>query len=436
MKKNLAILLMVVLCGSNVYALDKNEFNQAMSSYNNKDYNSSYKLFNKLFLKNLDNIEVNYYLAKSASKLKKYNIAVSAYERILILKPNSPKIRLELANSYMQMAVWSQALIELNRVLESKLPKQIEEKVNSTIEILKNKEKTAIHNIYALLGIMYDSNINNISDISSFSIYSPSTDSTFEVNQNSEKESSTIYQFLGIYNNKYKIDTNFILDSTVNIFNQKYINHKEKDIHLLSLSTKPTYFSKAYKTSLAFTFDKFYLGHEKYQQNYYIKPEYTRSLNKLTLFSTALNLGSVNYEKLVNRDYKTVNFQNSLRYISRRFGLFKLDLNLGRDFESDDVRTDVDKKYFESALSNSIKVFTDYNLSSKLSYKQTNYSDKDVNFLSNREDNRTTLSLSLQKELTKNVTLSFGYSYIENKSNHEPSSYDKYILKSNLFIKF
>lgn len=52
-----------------------NEYITASTMYNIEDYNKAYDLFYKLFLKYNNNININYFLAQSAIKIKKYDEA-------------------------------------------------------------------------------------------------------------------------------------------------------------------------------------------------------------------------------------------------------------------------------------------------------------------------------------------------------------------------
>jgi tetratricopeptide (TPR) repeat protein len=434
MKKLLiAIFFVVSMVAQNI---DMQVYNTAKKNYDDGNYTLAYEQFNGLFFKHLDSIKINYYLAQSAVKLKKYDTAIGAYERILIQKPKSAKIRLALANIYMKLGIWPQALSELNKALKYKLPKALQIKIEDTIEILRNREKEALHSFYALVGMMYDSNINNTSNINSFSIYSPDFNTSLDINQNTKEQGATIVQLLGVYNNKYKIKENIVLDSTLNVYQQQYLNHKNKDIQLISLNIKPTYFSKAYTVSLALGYDKFYLGHEQYQDNFFITPQIMFALNQRTFLATALQYGNVNYQQNRLRDYGSYTFQNKLKYISDIFGLLQWDMDIGKDNETNEQRTDVDKWYYDTKVSNSFPLLNAYKLNSALSYKMTKYTDKDVNFLSKREDKKYQVSFGVQKELNKTMTLTVGADYIKNDSNHEPFSYDKYVLKTNLFVKF
>lgn len=432
-------LLLLLICSIFLMAqdVDKKKYEEAFNAYSSKDYKLAFELFDALFFEHMDHLKINYYLAKSAEQLKDYDTAIGAYERILILRPDSAKIHLALANIYMKLAIWPQALSELNKATKLNMPEQLKVRIEDTIKILREREKATIHSFFALTGFMYDSNINNTADIANFTIFSPDLNTMIDVNQGAEEEGATIFQVLGIYNNKYKFTKDFILDSTLNLYHQKYINHKDKDIHLASLSIKPTYFAKSYAFAMNFSFDKFNLGHKSYQENFYIKPQVTFSLAKQAILTTGVTYGNINYEEVNKlRDYDSFTSHNSLKYIFEEAGLLQVDVDIGKDNEVHDTRTDVEKWHYLTKVFHSYNVYEDYVLNSVVSYKLTKYNDRDVNFESKREDHRYIGSLGVQKELNKHITMTVGVDYTKNDSNHSPSTYDKYTVKTNFFIKF
>ena len=65
--------------------------------YKIKDYQKSYELFLKLFKVDSYNINVNYFLALSASQIDKNDEATAAFERVLAQKPDFNQARYEYA---------------------------------------------------------------------------------------------------------------------------------------------------------------------------------------------------------------------------------------------------------------------------------------------------------------------------------------------------
>ncbi|MGA1938810.1 surface lipoprotein assembly modifier [Arcobacter sp. YIC-310] len=418
---------------NNVY---KAQYSKALKAFKNKNYDKSFKEFNLLFQNNLDNILINYYLGRSAYELGKYEFAISAYDRILIQEPNNSKVRLELAQSYLQMALWGQALEEFKKASKGNLPAVISKKVEKTIAILQNKQKRSQVSAYFISSIIYDSNVNNTSLNDIFNIYSPNLGSNIRVSTNAQEESTTIFHNVFNLNHKYKIEDDTILDTNISFVNRKYKNFKDKDLHVISLNTKPVFFSKNYKTSFAFNIDKVFLGHKPYQLNYYLTPSYTQSISNNVLFSTSLRVGRTNYHSEKYKDAKVYDFNTIFKYLNEDYGLFTFGINSGRENEVSEDRTDISNSYSRIYLSNSYEFLDDYVLTSSASFKMTNYRDYDLNFQNKREDKERDFSLSLEKRINNSFTVNAGSSYEKRESNQEPSEYNKYTLNLGAFISF
>lgn len=411
-------------------------YKKGLYLFKSKNYEKSYEIFNKLFLVNLDDILINYYLGRNAYELKKYEEAVSAYDRILIQKPNNDRVRVELGQTYLAMGLWAQALDEFTKASQGELPLQVKQRIEKTVAILNDKQTKSIFTIYSLFAMIYDSNINNSSEINAFDIYSPDLNTNLTVNNNSKKESAMIYQAVASLNYKYKLEDDLIWDNNLTSVNLKYINHKEKDVNIVSFTTGPMYYTKNYKTAISLIVDKILLAHENYQFNYYLRPEYTRSLSNNTMYIGALKVGRTNYSELTNSDAKIWEFSNAFRYLSDDFGLFNFKADYGSEKEVNSQRDDVSNDYYNFSISNAYNLFEDYTLQTNINYKHTKFDDVNVLFESKRRDIKKDFSLSLEKKLTDTSVVNLGTTYTKRDSSHEPSSYDKYTVKLSLYMSF
>lgn len=416
-----------------VVANEKKLYNTALENFRQKNYQKAYEQFNSLFLTNMQDTLYNFYLGRSAYELGKYEFALSAYDRILIVNPNNSRARLEMAQTYFKMKLFTQSLKEFNTVLEDKkLPLVVQKRVNEKVEYIKKLQKKSFFNATAIAGILYDSNINSTPSSGSFDIYSPTINSIVNVSNNSEDKSASIYQTIGQLNNKYKFSDNFILNSSATAVLMKYNNHKEKDIHALSLNISPTYLSKEYKFELPILFDKINLGHESYQNNIYLNPKYTTVLNTDILYTLGFKSGRISFVKDDERDSNMLELENSLKYASSDYGLFSFGLNLGKEFEVRTQRTDVEHEYYSTYINNIYELSSDYLLQSSVNYKESLYSDRDINFQSRKRDKKMDASIAIIKPIKKDLHLNLGGTYTKKDSNHASSEYDKYVLKLNL----
>ncbi|XPV69793.1 MAG: hypothetical protein ACNI25_04285 [Halarcobacter sp.] len=424
-----SLLLATTLCFSSV------SYDESLNYFKNKEYKKSFEGFNELFNKNSDDTLINFYLGRSAFELGLYEIALSAYDRVLIKEPENIRVRLEIAHTNMKLGNYDESIKEFELALKSNMPNQVRNRVLQNIEFMKQKQQKHFFNVTTMFGIMYDSNIDITPDANSFDIYVPALNTTVTLN-NTNKKGSTIYQMLGAFSYKYKFNDNWILDNNLTALQMKYINHKDKDLGVISTSVIPSYYANKYKVGLGFLFDKVLLGHKTYQNNYYFNPTYTRVLDESILYETGIKYGRINYKQDDTRSSNLLSITNNIKYQTQDYGLFSFDLNLGKEYKVKSGRTDVEYKFVETGISNSYDLINAYTLTSSFKYKKSMYEDTDINFLSKRDDDKIDLSLGVQKALNKNMFINFGGTFTDNNSNHATSDYDKYTIKTNLFYSF
>lgn len=430
----LVLLLVFTIGFSN--ELDKDYYNEALQSYKAKDYEKSYEMFSKLFVDNFDNTLINFYLGRSAFELGKYEFALSAYDRILINEPTNTRVRIELAQTYLQMGLLPQSLKEFQISLQNEMPELVRKRVEANINFIRKKQQKHFFNVSGMYSIIYDSNVNAAADGGTFDIYSPTLGTDLSLTNDGKQDSATIHLLAVPISYKYKLKENFIIDSSFVPLFMRYRGFKDKNIDALSLNISPTYYNQDYKIGISFLHDLVYLGHKKYQSNSYIKPFYSKVIFNNFLYETSLKLGKVNYADTKDRGSFHSEFANNIKYASESFGIFDFGISLGKENELYSTRTDVTNKFYSFSLSNNFNIFDDYTLKSAVSYERTKYIDEDVNFLSKREDKEYNYSLELQKPITKKLSFLLGSNFININSNQEPFSYDKYTLKASIFYSF
>lgn len=419
-----------------LYADTNKSYNEALKSFKEADYQKAYEIFDLLAYEKTDNTLINFYLGRSAYELGNYEYASSVYERILFNEPNNIEVKIELAQTYLKMQLYEQALNEFKSISNKDLAFDLKELVNEKIKSLESTNKKSTLNTSLMLGLLYDSNVNSSSDSKTFDIYSPVLDTNITVNNNSKEQSATIFQVVAPILHRYKIAEDFMLNTTLVPLFMKYNNFKEKDLHVLSLNISPTIYKKDYSYSLGVLYDLVYSGHEKYQSNYYLNPSYKKILSEDLLYTTSLKLGKVNYTGEKERSSNHYSFLNSLRYSSEQFGIFNFSLLLGKELRSYTERTDVSREFYSLLFQNSYNIFTDSIFKTSISYKKTDYLDSDVNYQSKRENKSYTYSLALNKPISETLSFKVGGKFIELNSNHDSYEYDKYILNANFSYSF
>jgi len=135
----LVFILSTFLFSSKLTKSDTLEYENALKSFKNKEYQKSYKLFDELFFKYLGNEDINFYLARSAYELAKYNDAISAYERILIKNEFSVTAKYELARCYYSKENYAKSKQLLDELKSDKHPIKVQNKINAYLKMIDDK---------------------------------------------------------------------------------------------------------------------------------------------------------------------------------------------------------------------------------------------------------------------------------------------------------
>lgn len=126
------------------------DLNIAKDYFYKKDYIKSYEIFNQLFLKDFDNIEVNYYLAKSAIKLGKFGFANAAFDRILIKEDNNYFIRFEQAKlSYLQ-GNKKLAISNIEELIKENISEDLKKEMTAFLNFVKEKKLYSLETTFLL----------------------------------------------------------------------------------------------------------------------------------------------------------------------------------------------------------------------------------------------------------------------------------------------
>lgn len=396
-----------------------NEYLTAVAIYNAEEYESSYKLFNKLFLKNSFNTNINYFLALSAIKIHNYEQAIASFDRILIQKPKLNKVRFEFAKLLFKLNNKEEAKKELQILLKSNISKNDKEKIKGYLEKLNKQNKHSFGNATFLLGLNRNSNVNNGLKDKHFSL--PGLNN-IEVTGESPILDSAHLEMLNInFFNTFKKNNKILLKNNFFLYNKSYFDEKTNNSRILSYKPKLTYFDKknssAYNIELGFT--RISQEDEKDFNLYSIKP----SLNKNRI-STSLAYYKALYTNDESEEYDYEDFEYFLSY--KITNNFKYYLKLNKKIALSEDRIDINRISYTNALSYLYKVDIKNQINLAYAFITHKYKDYSTIFDSKRKDYNHNIFLNYKYIINKENNILLSYAYNKNRSNQ-----DAYVYSSN-----
>ncbi|MBT3381464.1 MAG: DUF560 domain-containing protein [Lentisphaerae bacterium] len=121
-------------------------------------YSQAVRVLRVAFRKDPGSVDVNFLLGMAQAAAGNHEAATMAFDRVLIMDPNLPRVELELAKSYFALRLLDVAEGHFRHVLEGSPPKQVKENVELFLDkIQKERKRHVLAGSLAVSGVV-DSN--------------------------------------------------------------------------------------------------------------------------------------------------------------------------------------------------------------------------------------------------------------------------------------
>ncbi|MDF1875065.1 hypothetical protein JHD48_04885 [Sulfurimonas sp. SAG-AH-194-I05] len=417
-----------------LFANTLNDYDEGLQFFEEKAYMKAYVSFEKAFYEDMANPKISFYMGRCSFEMGDLELAMLAYERVLILDETHIRSRLELARTYILLKMDEKAKIELNTVLKMKPPKQVEENIHMLIAHIEEKKKNSFWTFYFGLATGYDTNINANPGEEVLINYLVDT---FNLNRNaitaSDMISAMYMQEMLNVGNTYKFkDSRFFLESSFLIFAQQYDAYSEYNLVYVALTSALATVYKGYKISVPLNLSKVYYGGVGLLDSQYIQLKVEKKLTKNTVGRVAVKFQKKHYNSVTNKGRNSDTHELELG-VNHAMGehLFRLSyLRIQEEKNTDATQTFVNKDSDTYNLGYSTSITKAIRLNAQYSYINNQYEDL-ISATQKRLDKFSSYSISLGKKITKKISIAAEYKYTENASNYIPVGYDK----SNYNIK-
>lgn len=200
--------------------------------------------------------QVLFLLALAAKQQKDWAAAEKYLTELLQQAPNAARVKLELAEVYIQRGKRAKAKELLLEVRASNPPPKVGENVDAFIAMI-DKGVGKAWGAFAGVGLMYDTNVNLGPGIDSVLIYNL----PFVLNKSAKgnEDWAALYRFGGHY--KHSLSGNTSLQAGVNVKYTDYADMNDYDRLDLSLSLGPSWSGSNWGFSLPYVFNRVRFGH-------------------------------------------------------------------------------------------------------------------------------------------------------------------------------
>lgn len=416
----------------------KEDYAQALQTYNNGDFQSAYTQFYALSALAPENVEINFYLGRSALELKHYDEANIAFDRVLMMNPSHARTKLELARLNFETKQYDMAQALLDEVLTEQLPLAVHENVLSMKKAIDEQRQKHTFGGALILAWDYDTNIGN--DVGRG--ITQNVLNIIDLPGNEKRKSASLAQTL-VFNHSYDMGEKggFAWESMFLAYNKNLTQYSDKDLTLFSLSTGPTYTFDRYKLSLQAAYDKVRLESDDYlnvprvalnlktilSPEWMVEMEIAQKRNLYTQSSATTDSDTTTYTMGMRYALNPENPWVIAAYISYK------DEN-ERNKEATQYGVSLDEWSYRLELSK--EIYKDLRASIGYTYKKDHYKEFDTIFDLKRHDKEDYYTASLSYLFTEQSSVMLGYSYSDHGSNNALYDYTKSVTTLSYMYAF
>lgn len=446
--KSLAVF---ILCSFSVYvasseqdpnqqaqALLKTNFEAAKALYDQGQFNQAYVAFESLLNKAPSNALINFYFAMSAAALKRTDQAIAAFDRVLMLNPQSVRTRLELAKLYFDMGEYALAHAELDRVLSANLPDTVRQNVIDFKARIDKQQSRHSHATTMVLTLGYDSNVNN--DIGAGNNFALDGFGGLELSGNAEAEDYGFGQTL-VYNHGYDLGKRgaWTLNSQLVGFNRLNKDYSQNNVTYFGALTAPSYQHDIYKVAFPLEVDRVFVDGEGYLSNASLGASLEQLLSTNQTLAAGYKLRSMQYDG----DNAIRDAWSNIYSMSYRHAIGEKPLVLAANFSYESRQQAKNAASDPASLTEKIlklnanKVLTArWRLMAGASFTNTDYQQENALFANKRSDRITRLDLGGQYQVNRASLLGANFTQAFHKSNQGPYEFDKTQANLNYIYRF
>ncbi|MGP1581028.1 MAG: tetratricopeptide repeat protein [Wolinella sp.] len=435
-KPSLAHVLFLSLCTIALHATPMQK-REAINLYNLGKFSQAKELLLHLTRESPNDSELNFLLGRSALELKEYDLALAAFDRVLLLNPQHARTRLEIARIYFERRNYTLARKEVDSVLAGKLPPSVRENAEAFRRRIVSMSTPHTWGGILMLGIERDDNVNN--DIGNKTFILPLY--YLPLKGNKKRDDFSFFEgasFVHTYD--FGEREGWAMENNLSLFNKNYAKEHKVNLALGSVSTGLSYTEGMHKFIIPLGYDKIFLGGEGYLDTFNTGVRYRRIFSASLLGEAGIlakRSDFVTKYKLRNNDELAFLVGIKIALGSKSHPTI-LSLNATRRnvYARYDTRTDVglSERGYRFELSKEVYPFV--RVSGSYAYKKTWYKKRDTLFLTERRDHENRWELGATYGFSNSSSFGLNLSFTDHRSNHDPFTYYKSVLNGYYMLSF
>lgn len=398
-----------------------------------KDYNKAYDVLYKAFKEDPTDLSTSFYLGRAAFEIGNYEMAIMSFDRVLIMSPDSIRVKLELARCHMRLGAYETAKQYFYDVLASKPPQTVRDNVNLYLAAIASAEKQNFFSGSVSVGMSFDDNVRSAPG--NFQYIYPGATGDVTLNLTAPPVKDHFFVTTASLDHIYKFeDSKFAWKTNGIVLKNAYSDTHDLDITYYGITTGPVFQADNYLLEVHGDFHDLTLGYDEYVQPIGTGGSATIVLGSNVLFNASAEIQRKKYSRTTDsvRDATNINITLGPSFIA---GANRLSATCTKEYESAKAdywsytASGVGIRY-DRVLPHNFAFFIGFNL------KRTNYNGIKTNEVTVRADQERDYAFGASKRLwqgkdkKQGATLQLTYTRTKTKSTMETYRYDKNVFSS------
>lgn len=400
------------------------------------DHEAAFAVFSALLRRHPGNVDVNYRYSEAAMATGRYAHAVMALERVLLLRPEADRARLDMALAYLRLGQEAKAEALFREVLARRPPPAVRANVERLLEQIAAKDRRALFSGYLSAGLFYDDNVNvgpADRELETLIGVMRLTDSGMP------KKDFGAAGFARL-NMLYRLDQDnrLFLNMGGDAYAKRHFKESDQDFDFFTPRAGLRYLGTRWLAQAMLKYE--YLRQDDTDLLYAwgVEPTFIYMLSPQAHLQLVGRFEKHDHRQNNARDSGYMDLETSLRLF---FGMRDHEFRVGVRGFSDDANSDrFTNTGYELSLGTVIKLPWQTNLSVFWDWRDSRYKDKPSSLaFDKRRDERWRVSVSLTKhldEILKGLGTTISYQHTNNNSNFGVNSYRRDVATWNMFYSF
>jgi len=412
---------------------EKTEYKEALEEYKQNNFALSYEKLSKLYLSNLSDAKLNFYLGRSAYETGHYEVALGAFERVEMLDSNNLRNRLEMARTYFMLKMYEDSENAFKEVLENpNIPENIRTNIELSLSKVSKVQQKSFTYAKIMLNVLYDSNVN----YGSIGDYQYGGGTTPQIEEVADGGIEAYANLVNIYDIGNK--GSFAIKNSFSFYTKDYFNEDAYDLQYFVYAPSLLYQGTNYLIDFNVGADLMRLNDARYLNTYFIAPslEYRHTTTLKSIFGVKYQSKDFTQEARNDLDANRYELSYSMQKILSPRSYIQGNVNATFERKVRDGNIYVDFNEYKAYVVYANQFTSVFSVDAFAQLRNRKYADFSSGFGSTREDlgGLTNLNFTAKILPTLRANLRGSFEYVD--SNQDRFSYKKYIISFGIVKVF